>query len=268
MRLKDFVDSLSALGRRSSTIRAYVNEIKRCFEKYGAACFSDACHSYLNEKRSTATIRRRYQALLQYAKLFDLPLPREPKKQKRVEKKVSRGRFSAPSTPSLGRHEAVWRRDRACALLSLGAGLSAGEIVSLHVLDVEVSDGNAWLYVQDRRIPLPRLVRRALLEYLMIRGGFVEEGAPLFVGRNGGPLPLRTLQSGIKRFLSDGGTEDHLANARMARRAFVEELLKERRGVDLCHRLVGIVPQQIDISDDLRIAPRSLEKAANRLLEK
>ena len=268
MRLNDFITGLSALGRRSSTIRAYVNEIKRCFEKYGAACFSDACNLYLNEERSAATIRRRYQALLQYARVFELPLPQEPKKQKRVQKKLVRGRFSTPSSPSIGRHEAVWRRDRACALLSLGAGLSAGEIVSLHVLDVEVSDGNAWLYVEDRRIPLPRLVRRALLEYLMIRGGIVDEGAPLFVGRNGGPLPLRTLQSGIKRFLSDGGTDEHLANARMARRAFVEELLKERRGIDLCHRLVGVVPQQIDKSDDLRVAPRSLEKAANRLLEK
>ena len=268
MNLKAFVSGLSALGLRSSTIRAYANEVKRCFEKYGSTCFSEACQSYLNEQLSSSTIRRRYQALLQYAKVIGLPHPQEPLKQQRQPKAIVRGRFSAPSNPSLGRHEAVWRRDRACALLSLGAGLSAGEIISLHLLDVEVSDGNAWLYVDERRVPLPKQVRRALLEYLMIRGGFVEDDAPLFVSRNGGPLPLRTLQSGIKRFLSDGGTEKSLANARMARRAFIEELLKERRGVELCQRLVGVVPPRAQEDNDVRVAPRTLEKAANRLLEK
>ncbi len=270
MKINEFILGLSALGLRASTIRAYVNEVKRCLKKNEGACFSEACQDYLSEDKSAPTIKRRYQALLQYAKVFGLPLPLQPivKNEAKEFKKEIMGKFSTPTNPAIGRHEAVWRRDRACALLSLGVGLSAGEISNLFVLDVEVSDGNAWLYIGSRRIPLPRKVRRALLEYLMIRGGNIDENAPLFVGRNGRRLPLRTLQSGIKRFLVDGGTSPELANARSARRAFIDELLKERRGLSLCQQLLGLRTIKNRNSEETRVAPRTLEKAAERVLDR
>jgi len=241
--LQGFLAWLTVQGRSPATARAYAAEVRRAAAVGAAAYVGD-------ERMAPATRRRRYQALRAHG-IYTGVMPDLPRPEGTVHRRVVGDAVPLPAvragrdTPPAGRHFTTFRRDRACALLCLASGLSVGQLADLALGDVSVHDGRAWLYLGERQIPLAGAVRRALLDYLMVRGEPLDPDSPLFLSRQGGPLPYRTLQSGVARFLSDGGTPAGAANGRAARRAFLTALLAERGGLAIGVDLLGLSPAAV-----------------------
>jgi integrase/recombinase XerC len=93
-------------------------------------------------------------------------------------------------------------RDRALVALMLHAGLRVGEVVSLRVDDVELSERKAKVVIRAgkgakrREVPLGPEARRALREYLEAR----HPGEWLFPGRGGGHVTARAVQAAVKKY--------------------------------------------------------------------
>lgn len=203
-----FRDWLIAQGCSSGTVAAYLGEAERMERSGGSP------HAYVSETGLAAsTLRRRRAAMAALSRFLGVEVHLPPAGvvpgARREARRLPPLPLPAPSALAAldapaGRHRESWCRDRAMALLVLGLGLTPSRLQGLQLGDVAVEDGRAWLLVDGgaSRLPVPALLRRALLSWLAVRaepGGLDE---PLFTGRRGGALPLRTLQAGLRRALA------------------------------------------------------------------
>lgn len=130
------------------------------------------------------------------------------------------------------------RRDRAIFELLYSSGLRVGELTSLTMTDVDLSNG--WVRVvgkgnKERYVPLGSKAVQAIQEYLRDRAAVEQDhlsttNGPLFVNSRGGPLSSRTIRRILKRYLDSAGlTRD--ASPHGFRHSFATHLLQA--GVDL-----------------------------------
>jgi len=185
-----------------------------------------------------ATVNRRLSALKAWlrwcqeqGKISSLPrFPRrasEPERAPRALDRLAVARFE----------RAVERegnlRDAAVIALMLHAGLRVGEVVSLRVEDVQVSERKGKVAVRSgkgmkrREVPLGPDARRAVREYLEAKK---PEGW-LFPGRSGGHMTARAVQEMVTKYARLAGLDPNGVTPHVLRHTFATRLL--RGGADI-----------------------------------
>lgn len=125
------------------------------------------------------------------------------------------------------------KRDIAIIELMVGAGLRIGEVESLNVSDIEVSDRKGVVTIRQgkgskyRQVPLNKDIRKALLDYLQERP---DVGKPLFASQKGGGLSSNAIWKVIKKYGEEAGLPDLTPHA--LRHTFGTNLIR-RHGVDI-----------------------------------
>lgn len=211
-RLRRFLDSLQARGRRPATIGAYASDWRKLAQWSRAVNgepfdlarmvgreageFRGHC---LRRGQAPSTVNRALVFLAEYARWAALAgeappaLADETAKMRRVPQQALAPR-------GLGRQELrrflkevdlrADVRDRALVYLLLYTGLRLGEAARLEVGDVALSPRKGTVRVRsesakggkERLVPVPAAARRVLAGYLALRGG---RPGPVFLGQRG-----------------------------------------------------------------------------------
>ncbi len=131
-------------------------------------------------------------------------------------------------------------RDYAILQLLLQTGIRVSELVNLQLEDVAITKNTTTLVVRGRkehltrRLPLPPTSCAALQAYL--QQPRPPQTANLFLGREGNPLSIRSVQ---QIFANLGKSAGIKVSARMLRNTFARSLWQETGNLDLLARRMG-----------------------------
>jgi integrase len=130
-------------------------------------------------------------------------------------------------------------RNRAMTLLAVVCRLKTSQLADLIISSIVIDGNKAVLSTELTSLVIPNLIRTAVLEYLMARHERQFGSEYLFVNSRGGPLSVRTVQYGIKRYLKDCGNPDGISSTSKARKKY-DELMSVKLTAGLLRKLVGI----------------------------
>lgn len=108
-------------------------------------------------------------------------------------------------------HKSGEKREIAIFELMIGTGLWIGEVESLNLSDIELSDRKGMVMVREgkgqkyREVPLNKDIRKAIQEYLEVRPN---NGEALFISQKGGRLTLNTIWKVVKKYGYKVGLDD------------------------------------------------------------
>ena len=108
-------------------------------------------------------------------------------------------------------HRSGNRRDIAMVQLMMGAGLRIGEVESLNLADLQLTDRNGMVAIREamgrkyRMVPLNMDICKALHAYLAVRPG---RGEALFISQKGGRLTSNAIWKVIKKYGKSAGIND------------------------------------------------------------
>lgn len=103
------------------------------------------------------------------------------------------------------------KRDIAMVELMIGAGLRIGEVESLNLSDIQISDRKGMVIVREgkgqkyREVPLNKDIRKAIQEYMEVRPN---GGEALFISQKGGRLTSNAIWKVIKKYGNRVGLTD------------------------------------------------------------
>ncbi len=103
------------------------------------------------------------------------------------------------------------KRDIAIVELMVGAGLRIGEVESLDLFDIQISDRKGMVTVREgkgqkyREVPLNKDIRKAIQEYLEDRPN---NGEALFISQKGGRLTSNAIWKVVKKYGNKVGLDD------------------------------------------------------------
>lgn len=119
----------------------------------------------------------------------------------------------------------------------LQTGVKIGELANLRMPDMKDSSLNIRIYgkTPEREVPLNKAVKKALDEYLKIRGQSQDDH--LFITRTGHPLLIRNIRQIITRCFREVGVENATVND--LRNTFIAHQLMNGASVEYIARLVG-----------------------------
>ena len=126
------------------------------------------------------------------------------------------------------RHSEQQKRLYAMFLLAVNAGLRTIELSRAKIQDLEIRNGNAYLYIfgkghtePDQRKPLAPEVYQAITDYLRTRSAPLEPSSPLFTAtgnRSGGkPIAARTIGCMLKAAMRRAGYDSDRITAHSLR---------------------------------------------------
>lgn len=133
-------------------------------------------------------------------------------------------------------------RDLAIVQLLIQAGLQVGEIPRLAITDVVLRKRDGHIRVFDenihseRMVPLNAPARRALRNYLAIRGA-ASSADPLFISQKRKRISVQTVQFLVKKYLCAAGRED--LSARDLRRHLACELFRKHKDLSIVQQMLG-----------------------------
>ena len=133
-------------------------------------------------------------------------------------------------------------RDLAIVQLLIQAGLRVGEVPRLAITDVVLHKRAGHVRVVDentgseRMVPLNASARRALQNYLAIRGA-ASGGDPLFLSQRRKRISIQTIQFLVKKYLCAAGRED--LSARDLRRHLACELFRKHKELPMVQQMLG-----------------------------
>jgi len=134
------------------------------------------------------------------------------------------------------------RRDRAIMELFYSSGLRLAELVALDVADVRSSDGLLQITGKGRktrRVPVGRLARAALDDWLTVRGQFAHGDDPaLFLSRRGTRLSARSVEARLRQRAVEQGMPQHV-HPHMLRHSFASHLLESSGDLRAVQELLG-----------------------------
>lgn len=128
-------------------------------------------------------------------------------------------------------------RTYALVEILLQTGIKIGELANLRVPDMKDSSLNIRVYgkTPEREVPLNKAVKKALEDYLKIRGQSQDDH--LFITRTGHPLLIRNIRQIITRCFREVGVENATVND--LRNTFIAHQLMNGASVEYIARLVG-----------------------------
>lgn len=226
-RFARFLQGLRERGRSSRTLRAYeidwshfatwyaeVNQEPFTLERLAAMDVQDYLFWGRQQGLKAATLNRRLTWLKQYASWGEQQRLVNPDMFQRikaipVQKKQQLGpRALSPREARKLLKEVKVRgnpRDEAILSVFLYTGLRVGELVSLRVDDIALSERKGVIRVRadaakgekERAVPIPKRAREALQAYLLQRIG--QKGESLFLGRQG-PLSAAGVAAIVRKY--------------------------------------------------------------------
>ncbi len=133
-------------------------------------------------------------------------------------------------------------RDRALMELIYSSGLRLSEAVGLDLADLDLAQGLVRVTGKGRKareLPVGRKARKALEDWLAVRGGLAEAGeSALFVGRRGARLTPRTIQYRLRLWARRQGL-DRSVHPHMLRHSFATHLLESSGDLRAVQELLG-----------------------------
>jgi integrase/recombinase XerC len=137
---------------------------------------------------------------------------------------------------------ALDRRDRAIMELFYSSGLRLAELAGLDVADVQSDDGLLQITGKGgkaRRVPVGRLAREALAQWLAIRSKLASAGVTaLFVSQRGGRLSTRSIEARLRQRAIEQGMPSHV-HPHMLRHSFASHLLESSGDLRAVQELLG-----------------------------
>ena len=140
-------------------------------------------------------------------------------------------------TSDRAKKETVHFRNVAILTLLSSCGLRCIEVTRIKLDDIREKNGRTVLYVQgkgraekDKFLPLPEVARKAIAEYIKVRGK-LSKNAPLFCsfstnGSAGSALSTRSISAICKRALAEAGFFSSRITAHSLRHSVATEALK------------------------------------------
>jgi integrase/recombinase XerC len=133
-------------------------------------------------------------------------------------------------------------RDRAIMELAYSSGLRLAELVSADVSSLDLAEGHVDVTGKgrkERRVPVGRFAREALIRWLGVRQGLAQTGeTALFVGRQGRRLTARAIQHRMRKWALCLGF-DQRVHPHMLRHAFASHLLESSGNLRAVQELLG-----------------------------
>lgn len=222
--MQAFEDNLRRT-RSKSSVAAYMGDVERFaawFQDEQAESPDPATLTYidvaayrqhlLDRGLSAATVNRALNALQQWMRWAGnddanhVRLVRQA--QRLAPKSLGRKAFSALLRAARrGRHS---QRNVALIQLMAQAGLRVGEVASLKMGDLEISERKGCVRVvgkrtKEREVCLNRAVRKSLSAWLEVRNGAQVDS--VFVSQRGGKLAVRSIQYAVSSLMQEAGVE-------------------------------------------------------------
>jgi len=156
-------------------------------------------------------------------------------------------------------------RDRTIVLLMLDTGIRLGELVALSIGDVDLTEGRCRVMgkgSKEHAVPLCGRARRAIRTSLLARGSLAADD-PLFVGRRGDRLTLRSVQQLVRRLARSAGLTQR-CSPHVLRHSFARAFRANGGDVFSLQRILGHSPSSLQVTrryvrlldDDLRAVHR------------
>ena len=208
---------------------------------YAAQCFRQGA-SAVSLQRALSSLRGFFRFLIREQQLQLNPAEgvRAPKAARRLPKALDTDQVN--QLLSLSAEDAIALRDRAILELLYACGLRLAELVSLNLHDIPAKDDQLEVTGKGnkaRRIPLGRMARAALADWLKVRPGIaaIDEIA-LFVGARGRRISPRVVEKQVQLRALQQGTQQQLT-PHMLRHSFATHLLESSGDLRAVQELLG-----------------------------
>ena len=133
-------------------------------------------------------------------------------------------------------------RDRAIMELFYSSGLRLAELVGVNAADTRRDDGLLEITGKGgktRRVPVGRLARKAIEQWLTVRPQLAGPGEPaLFVSRRGTRLSARSVEAQLRQRAIEQGMPRHV-HPHMLRHSFASHLLESSGDLRAVQELLG-----------------------------
>lgn len=133
-------------------------------------------------------------------------------------------------------------RDKAILELMYSSGLRLSELVTLDIDGLDLSDAVVIVLgkgKKTRAVPIGKQARKAIKQWLKIRGGMVDEDElAVFVSQRGQRISHRSIQQRLKKWAIKQGLSNHV-NPHMLRHSFASHLLESSGNLRAVQELLG-----------------------------
>ncbi|KZE27341.1 tyrosine recombinase XerC [Crenobacter luteus] len=137
--------------------------------------------------------------------------------------------------------DALAVRDRAMFEMLYSCGMRLSELVGLDLADLDLVEAEVRVLGKshkERLLPVGRVAREALLEWLPLRGTLAGDTAALFVSRRGARLTGRQVQKRLAQWALAAGHPRHV-HPHMLRHSFASHLLQSSGDLRAVQELLG-----------------------------
>jgi len=163
-----------------------------------------------------------------------------PRRERRLIRPFSEEQLRA-FLGAIDARTAVGTRDFALSVLLADTGLRISEALSLHLQDLNFGEGVARVLGKGRRervVPLGQTVKRALLDWLKVRGDIVGMDR-VFCNRFGQHLTRRTALDGFHKYGTRAGIEGVRLSPHSLRHTFAVNYLRNGGDVLTLQKILG-----------------------------
>lgn len=208
---------------------------------FAAACYRKGLGARSIQRRLSAA-RTFYRYLLREKHVTTNPVDSvsAPKSGKRLPGNLDVDRMA--KLLDIPGDEPIVARDRAILELLYSSGLRLAELIGLDLGDVDLADQTVRVTGKgnrDRIVPVGRFARRAVKEWLKVRGEFAREGAmALFVSKQGNRLSSRSVQSRVGHWARRQGINTRVY-PHLFRHSFASHLLESSHDLRGVQELLG-----------------------------
>jgi integrase/recombinase XerC len=193
-------------------------------------------------QRHLSAIRAWFRYLLRERQVTANPAEgvRAPKAQRRLPQTLDADQLDR--LMQVPGEDPLARRDRAIMELFYSSGLRLAELAALDVADMRSSDGLLQITGKGdkmRRVPVGRLARQAVDDWLAVRGQLLRSDEPaLFVSRRGTRLSARAIEARLRQRAIEQGMPRHV-HPHMLRHSFASHLLESSGDLRAVQELLG-----------------------------
>jgi integrase/recombinase XerC len=193
-------------------------------------------------QRLLSSIRNFFKFLIKEGLLENNPAQdiSAPKKSRRLPKVLDIDEIS--HLLSIPGDDALAKRDRAILELFYSSGLRLSELTGLNLHDLDLAEGSTRVIGKgnkQREVPVGKMARQALSEWLKVRGELLKgDTSAIFISKLGKRLSVRSVQSRIDHWSKQLGLHQHV-HPHMLRHSFASHMLESSGDLRAVQELLG-----------------------------
>lgn len=193
-------------------------------------------------QRLLSSIRNFFKYLIREGLLENNPAQdiSAPKKSRRLPRVLDIDEIS--HLLNIPGDDALAKRDRAILELFYSSGLRLSELTGLNLHDLDLAEGSARVIGKgnkQREVPVGKMARQALSEWLKVRGELLKgDTSAIFISKLGKRLSVRSIQSRIDHWSKQLGLHQHV-HPHMLRHSFASHMLESSGDLRAVQELLG-----------------------------